>query len=506
MPTDTPLLPEPADARRWRRARRSAAFLAMLAVAMIYRAPVPTDWDAWDYSAQAVMGHSSDLLLGRWWFLATMRLAYLSARAALALPAEEAFTAMQAASALMMGAAVVAGMAWTRRLTRSDAAEVIFAASAISGPMLGIYAPAVMTEPMTLLALSLAFWAWQRAIDAPGGSLRWALAGGLAFGVAIDIREQAVLLALWPAVTCLALRPPRRWRLLAAAAGGAGATLAIGVLGAWAWYPWPEGYWHNMARWTHSMTAERGTFAVSLAGNLAFAGAYSLIVSPAVALALAALPWAIARRRREGWLALGAAGYFATLLANHDLGVNPRFAIPLVWMLLPLAAGALAAVAVDRGRRYRLRLGAAVLGVAGINVAAVAAGHDDLRRYYFDDCDRKGALHQALLRLPDDAVVVAGAGTPIAFHLNRTRRVRFDVVASGWSWPRGKLGDLVAQRLAEGKSVYVNLHPDDWRMAARDSGEWGELCDVADRYELSRGPGTLVRLLPPAATAASPAR
>ena len=145
-------LPGPGtDGRATRWAGRAAAFAAMLAVGLVYRCGYLTDWDAWDYAAQAITRQSSDLALGRWWFIAAMRTAWLTGHGLFGLGTAEAYLPMQIASALMMAGAVVAGMAWTRRLAGSWAAELIFAAMVVPGLIIGLYTFSVMTEAMGLL-------------------------------------------------------------------------------------------------------------------------------------------------------------------------------------------------------------------------------------------------------------------------------------------------------------------------------------------------------------------
>ena len=480
--------------RRW--ICRLAAFCAMLAAGMAFRSDYLTDWDSWDYAAQALCRHSSDLLLGRWWFVAAMRAAWLAGQWAFGLDRLEGYLAMQAAASLIMAGAVVAGMAWTYRLTRSAAAELLFATLVVTGLMVGIYASAVMTEGATLLTVTLAFLAWEAAVGAKRRPALWALAGGLSFGVAVDIREPAVLLAAWPIVSCLVDRPPRRWMLLGLAAIGAAATLGAGVLGAWAWFPWTDRtYFQNIIQWTGWMSAERSQFGAPILENLRFLAAYSFAACPAALLmALPALAWAGMRRRRLLWLAASLAPYAASLALNHDLSVNPRFVIPLVWLLSPMIVAGLDAALVAARRPARLRLaGAAVLG-AGINLLALGWGWQMLNDYYLDYTESQGRTYQAMRRLPADAVVIPGPGTGVARYLDRIGQTRFIVIGSGWDWPGDKLKPLIDRYLAEGKRVYANLDERDWLNTARKSPEWDQLRSLARNYALAAAQRPMIEL------------
>ena len=485
-----------AEANRRQFYRRALAFCAMLAVAMFYRAQCPTDWDAWDYCAQAVRGHPSDLLFGRWWFVVTMRVAYLLGRAVFGIGAAEAYLPMQTAAAFIMAGALVAGMAWTYRLTGSRAAEVIFAAIILTGPTMGIYASAIMTEGMTLLMLAIAMWAWQRAICAPRRAAWWALAGGLCFGVAVNIREPAGLLCAWPVISCIIDRPRHGWRLLLVAAGGACITFGVGILGAWAWYPWQDtGYFGNIGRWTASMVAERHQLPVSLKSNLNYLLSYSIAASPTVTLLVGpAILWSLFRKRRMFWLAVATLPYLLSLMVNHDLSVNPRFPIPAVWMLTPVVAAAVGEVIVAARRHYRTWLAAAVILSAGISVVATAAGWGYLENYYFEYVSYQRRMYLSMQNLPDDAVVIAGPGTPVALHLNRLGEKRFNIIASGWDWPGKDLDNHVAELIHNNRRVYVNLDKRYWSRGPRDSGEWEQLRAAAGKYRIAPAVGPLFEL------------
>lgn len=497
-----------AARRRGASLRRAVAFCLMLALAWAYRAEHLTDWDAWDYAAQAIQGHSSDLLLGRWWFIASLRGAYLAAHRVLGVARLDAYVAMQALCAAFMAAGVVAGMAWTYRLTRSATAEIAFALLVIPGPMFGIYASAVMTEGLTLLAVGASFLAWEAAMRSArrGGAL--ALLAGLCFGIAINVREPAVLLCAWPILSCLTDRPRRGWRLLALALAGTALTLALGVAMAWAWYPaaWTgRTYWQNLGQWTAWMSAERAQFGVDIGRQASLLARYTAAASPAaLALVLPAAAWAVVRGRRLRWLTVAALPYLVSLALNHDLSVNPRFVMPAVWMLSPVIAGALAAA---RRARPRLRfprevVWAALLAAQG---AALLAGWGLLGRTYFDYARSQERIHHAMVRMPSDALVIAGPGTPVARYLLRLGEKDFRVIGSGWRWPdsRQRLARRIDEALGRGRPVYANLSPTDWKRIARESGEWRMLRDVAARYRRIYRSDTnpMVRLAPrPAAT------
>ena len=467
----------------------------MLAVGLLFRAPLLSDWDSWDYAAQAIQGHSSDLLLGRWWFVAAMRAVYLTG-SLLGLPRLDGYLAMQAACAVAMAGAVVMGMAWVRRLTRSAAAEWIFAALIVPSPMIGVYTYSVMTEGPTLLMLMTAFWAWEIAVETKRRPAAWAVVAGLAFGVAVDMREPAALLCAWPVLSCLVDRPARRWRLLACAAGGTALTLGIGVIGGWAWYPWQDkGYFGNIHQWYRDMSAERRKFPVSLSRNVGFLFLYFGAAIPiATFLALPAVVWSIAARRwRLVALAASTLPLILSMLQNHDLAVNPRHPLPVIWVLTAVVAAGVDAAAVGGRSKRAVRLAATLGATLAVGAVILVLGWSTMKERYLDYVNSQRRIYRAMLTMPYDAVVVAGPGTPVALYLNRLGEKDFKVIGSGWGWP-ADVDAVVGESLAAGKTVYVYLEEDDWKRAARKSGEWDELQRAVAKYERGPAAGPLVSI------------
>ncbi len=473
--------------------RRGLAFCAMLGVAMAFRSDGLTDWDSWDYAAQAVTGQSSELLLGRWWFIAVMRCAYLAGRAVFDVGLADAFLPMQTASSLMMAGAVVAGMAWTYRLTRSDAAEILFAAIVVPASTIGIYASAVMTESMTLLTLSLAMLLWEMARANPPRAALLALAAGACFGVAVDVREPAALLFAWPVVSCLVDRGTNRWRLLAIMAAGAIVALGIGVWGAWAWFAAPQGYWANIVQWTRDMAAERRRYSVQLAENAKFLLAYCVAAAPVgTLLAAPGLVWAFRRERRLFWMGAATLPFALSMLMNHDLPVNGRHPLALAWMLVPVSAGALAGWLVDAaGGRYRLRLAATVLGVLAAGGGVLAGSWSTLEKHYFPYVDCHQRAYEALRKLPADSVVIAGPGTPVAQYLLRIGAKNFTIVRSCWEWPGKNLPAVLEGHVKSGRPVFANLSEDDWKRSQRLDVEWSQLRQAVTGYQVRQVVGSM---------------
>ena len=502
----------PANFARSKVFRRSLAFLAMLGVALLLRATHLTVWDSWDYATAALRGESISLFLGRWWFIATMRAAYELGHVLFGLAPLKGYLAMQLASALMAAGAIVVLMAWTYRLTESAAAEILVPLILLPGPLLGIYASTVMTESMTLLFLTAALLAWENVLASArqgvppaiaNGAVLWAFGSGVLFGIVIDIREPAVLFSAWPIISCFVDRPVGRWKLLGVAITGTLLTLAVGIIGSAAWFPGGfQEYWQSILSWTDAMVRQRQRFPVQIFENLKF-----LFVSIGITTAVGTLilPFAIfyvfVRRSRLRWLVLAMVPYALALLANHDLMDNPQYCIPLIWVLSPAIAFAVADFLIERRSNYHWRLSVVAGVVALLGMSFVVAGWQNLQTYYFEDNKRVERVYDALQAIPQTSteiapVVVPGIGFPMANHLMRMDQKNFTVVTSGWDFPHNRLAQIVAEYVRQGREVYVNVEGHSKERQSRDSGEWAETVSVAKQYEWDRRTWPLVRLIP----------
>ncbi len=510
----------------------AVAAAVTLLLGLLLRVDWLTDWDSYDYTVQAVRGRSSDLLLGRWWFIFFMRTAWWVGHGLFGLSELNAFRAMQWANLAAMCLAVVGLMAWTRRLTGHTAVSLLAGGMVVLSPLAALYATAVMTEPIALAALVWALYAWQRA--GSGGSERprgagaaWALLAGGVFGVAVDVREPAVLLAAWPVLACIVYRQPGRWRRLALAVAAMAVTLGVGMAMAAAWrVEGGRGYLANIVHWTELMAEERQRYPITYPFNGVLVIAYLGLAVPAAVLVLAAAgAWAGGRwRRRHGaeakarpaspiglapaaWAAVAAVPYAVSLLVNHDLSINFRFALPLGWMLTPLAACLLGRwLGLPKGRwrdrPVRRRLAAVALSGA---LLAVGGGLP-LGAFIFRDAREKRALCNAMLHLPDRSVVAAGKGTPVAAYLvNMDICPDFEIIWTGWDFPHETLNDVVAEALAAGRPVYVNADPEHWERALDEPLEWRAIQKLLAAYPPAEADPATAPLVPLAAPTTRPA-
>ena len=197
-----------------------------------------------------------------------------------------------------------------------------------------VLAPAAIWTVSSADALYAAVGAWAVTLlvlasgrgPARSGSAGLAVAGGLLFGLGVQLSYGLGPLALVP-LTVLVAR--RRWRVLAGAAAGAAAVMAAAaVAGFW----WPDGLAATHARYVAGVASDRPFAYFALLGNPA---AVAVALGPAVAVALA--------RVRDGRLWLLAGGALAALVAADLTGLSKaeveRIWLPFVPWLLVLAAG-----------------------------------------------------------------------------------------------------------------------------------------------------------------------
>jgi hypothetical protein len=296
-------------------------------------------------------------------------------------------------------------------------------------------------------------------------------------------------------VSVLVQKPAKGWKLLGLAVVGGVVTLGVGILMAWQWYPQAytgRTYFENLHHWTASMSRERSAFGIDPLGQLRYLAEYSIAGSPVTALTLVfALIFAARHRHVTFWLFLASGAYLATLLINHDLGVNPRFTLPWLWVAIPMVAWTIDRL-LQQSRAFMPQLLPAGLVLIGL-MGAVAHGItiQTMSDAHFGQARSVSDQYRVLLALPDNALLIPGpSGTPVAYHLNRLGRKEFEIIGSGWDWPGDnaaiELRSRVEQAIADGRSVFVNMDQADYLRVRRETGEFETIQQVARRYQQIR--------------------
>ncbi len=112
---------------------------AVTILGLLFRQGFLTDWDSFGYAYLATEARSSNLMLGRWWFVFVMWLSWLFGDVVFRLPPLLAHLPMQLVSLLFAGLAATGMMAWTRRLTTDRTCAVIAGIMVITGPLFLVY-------------------------------------------------------------------------------------------------------------------------------------------------------------------------------------------------------------------------------------------------------------------------------------------------------------------------------------------------------------------------------
>ncbi len=515
---------------------RWGAGLAMaaltLAGAFFTRAPNLTDWDSWEYAAQAINKSCSGLCLGRWWFDFLMHQAYV-AGSFLGLDQPHGYQAMRATVALMTAAAMVGLMYWTFLLTRKMSVAVVAGVVALVSAQLMESASAVMTEGPTLLMLMLAYLWWEKSLGRPSGGgpacSAWALAAGLAFGVAMDMREPALVLCAWPVVSCFVDRPQGRWRLLGLAAMGAVVTLGLGVwMAREIWVSqWHEDIGQRLREYGQYVDGERAHYGWPVGMNVLYLLLHILRAAPLMTLGAGAFaiwliwggrrssrPWAMPGRRMAA-LGFSTLPYCLASWYNPDLSFNGRLILPLGWTLIPIGAAMIHTVAADvfgnpkgGGLRDPRPGRKAFFAGASSLVILLILGFLAVEMYFHQKfCRYQEELFRNVLALPQGTVdrpvaVVDGPNSPMVMYLQQTgRRPNLERVPTGFDATPDNMKRRMREQLDLGRRVFVNLSESFQKRLDGTCFEWTATYEAATAREFRQGPGSgvFVEILPPAA-------
>lgn len=492
----------------------AAAVMAILCC--ITRSDALTDWDSWEYAALAVVGEPSGLCLGRWWFIFFMRVAYLIGSAG-GLDLMHSYVTMQVAVIIMSVAAIVAVMHWTYLFSGRLSTAVLAGCIGLVSPSLMAYCSAVMTETPTMLflALSMIFWEMvlMRSSSRPIVAGIWASAAGVAFGIAVSMREPALFLCAWPVVSCFIDRPRGRWRLLAITAVSSLATLGFAVCMAWVWSGVDPVT--SIGNYSQYMRTERETFGFHGWANLGYLGTHFLIASPLAVLAFLvhALRWAFSGRdskthsdrkgvfRRAKWLGISLIPYVLMTWYNPDLSFNYRLLLPLAWMAVPIAAVCAEAALARFGRwvLFPTRTTVITSGIAIVLISGTIMGfaHHHLLVPWFHYTEYQKQMFQQLQTLPDNTAVFPGPGSAIGIYLQRTGlRPDWIAVPTGFGWTGDNLTQRVEGFFKKGKRVFVNLDPYGWGRIGCEPTEWWAINDMVSRFETRPAAGGFIEILP----------
>ncbi|HEX9919502.1 MAG TPA: glycosyltransferase family 39 protein, partial [Pyrinomonadaceae bacterium] len=208
------------------------AILALL-LTIFFRDPFAGDWDALDYTVNAVRGQPSSMLFGRMLFIFTNHAAYRVAHALFGLQAEHAYLLFKYMVIAQTPFAVAACWTLARELTGSLRAATVAAVMLALSPIFIVYSGQAMTETPSLLLLTVALTMHLRGVRAR--KIRQVMLGAALLGLCVNVREPVGFFGLWLVVApaCYGWKLRRRELLLTAFACALFLVCALGPFAAW---------------------------------------------------------------------------------------------------------------------------------------------------------------------------------------------------------------------------------------------------------------------------------
>lgn len=459
----------------------SATILLFIIAGLIFiagRAPFFGQWDSFDYLKQTATHRLSDLAFGRPVFIGYNILLWETAKRLFGL------SILQVSNVVLAGVILTGavGVLLFRRLAglllpapSSQMATLAF----LLAPLYVVYSGSVMTEvPMlaAVLATALVLWEWgdRHPALAP-------LAGGVLFGLAIGIREQAVTLGaafLW---ILWERRPGLSSRVRACflfAAAGALVTLAPV---AFLYLHDPPAFVSRTRIWLHAIPMSR----IHLVKNAEASLLFTLAVCPAVWLAILgalvfcglrnavavfrrALPVKVSRPTENTPTNAGRIAHpvcaiicgfvfpLAVLWRDADVQMHPRY------LLILLPSAVLMGVGIYR---YFMPSARAAVAWALLQILVFALAAILLQPLRQIQIEKKLFAEHLMNSISGRGLLITGSFSPVAdYYRGLGVRPGWQVLWSGWGWSQAKVENSIRQAWKDQLPVYLCDGPYGWLM------------------------------------------
>jgi hypothetical protein len=455
--------------------------------------PFISDWDGFDYTVHVVQHEPSTLGLSRALFLGYNSVLWEMAHRWLGLAPEKAYLALRYGVIAQAGLGVIGVYALCKELTANRLAAFFGALIVSLSPYYIIYSGRAMSEIPGIMALAWSLW-WMVKSLRTGKTARFLMAAALV-GLSGNIREFAVFYL--PFIPIAAQIYRGRWKTGVVALLIAGACAFAGMI---FWRLYDDLYWIGVVKWYRLSAAERKVHPVTSA-NLGFFADYAFNCSVIIcALAPIAIIWLWSRPRLRALLALGAVGIVAnlTLLANHDLAVNPRYlmtgliglAAPCGWCLAELI------------KRYRVLATPMLLGL----IVLTQGSYNHMAKELYDQQWSARAARDYVAKISDlpwNSAFIVGGRTPLIHFLAGVKaRPHWLAITPGAPWPDDRLGEAIQDFFYAGRNVYVDFDPELWQKGAREVSREAEGLEMIKReYRLEHIRDSFYRILGPNAEA-----
>ena len=423
-------------------------------------APFLGQWDSYDYLKQIVTNRFSDLGFGRPVYLGCSILLWESMKRIFHLePLQVEVVAMTAT--IVCGAA---GVLIFERLSReylSPAAGRMAALALAISPMYAVYSGYIMTEvPMLVVLMASALVLVKQNGRRPALS---DIFGGILFGAAIGIREQALTMA--PALLWVILSRNRNQgtRLRSFVLFGSAAGMAVLLPMAALFLAQPAIFTARIATWLRALP----TGSLQFWNNVQASFLFTIAVCPASWLAAAAAGAFYLFGRRQGrnpetpicnpvlgilcWIVFP----IAALWRDADVQIHPRY-------LLLALPGSLILCASMYSRLVRSAKAPAVWAILHVLVfgGALVAIYP-FRQVQNQKMEFAGVVRD---RIPGEGLIIAGGYSPILdYYRGIGLRPQWRILWSGWTWNAREADDMVREAWLEGIPIYLIENHLAWR-------------------------------------------
>ena len=477
------------------------ASLALL-FTIFFLDPFAGDWDALDYTVNAVRGVPSSMLFGRMLFIFTNHAAYRIAHALFGLPSDQAYLLFKYMVVAQTPFAVVACWTLARELTGSLRTATVAAFMLALSPFFIVYSGQAMTETPSILLLCLALYVHVRGVRR-GGKIWQVLFGASLLGLCVNIREPVGFFGVWLVLAplCYGWKLKRRELLLTALACLLFLICALAPFAVW-WLLDVGGFRAAWYGWVASMRAESAVHPVRLSNFAPFFRLF-FVAAP---VALCVLPFALRREWREGrgWtplLVMALVGLFVNLMlvANYSTVINGRYQLTGLPALVPLAADYLLwradayTTTREKARRGLLYACAVVIAVALVTGGGVYIFASRSLKHHAITKDYRVRL--ALL--PPGAVVMAGGQTVAVNYYRGLGYGGWETIGTGGGWPGAEgLAPQIEGHLQQGQSVFVDVDPRLWSMESWHEQETRALVNLQTRFRFRRVSETIYEIRP----------
>lgn len=428
-------------------------------------------------------------------------------------PPEQAYLLIRYGVIAQTGVAITGIYALCKELSASRLAAFFGTLIVAASPYFITYSGRAMSEIPGFLMLSWSLWWMLRSLrlERVGGFLL----GAMLIGLSANVREFAVF--YFPFIALAAWVRGVNWRIILLALALTALAAGSGMI---FWYL-REGnlYLDAVTKWYGLSAEERRRFPVSI-NNLWFFGKFMFVGSAAVAmLSPLALVWLLQYGKRERpelflkrafqqwqvahaprttslfllWL-FGLCALLAdlVLLANHDLPVNPRYALTGLLGLAAVSGWCLAEL-------LKLRPVRGAILLLGLIAITKATWNYEAKELYSAEWNANAALRfiAKVEKLPWNSGFIVGQRSPLIHYFAAIGvQPYWRTISPGSGWPDEKLDKAIDDFFFAGREVFVDFDPEIWQTGVRESSrEAAGLELIRNRYELQHISGQFYRIV-----------